>query len=243
MIPRDLHYISLLSLTFGVVCAIIIVIDEFRHPQKMWIMNVVWPVTALFGAVLWLFLYLRYGRLAAKDCAEKARHDHKANPAKNKPFGAMVAEAASHCGAGCSLGDLCAEALVVLFPVIPIWFGWHTIFSEKIFAIWVLDFIFAYAFGIVFQYFTIVPMRGLGFWDGVWAAIKADTLSLISWQVGMYGLMAAAQFWVFLPVFGVRLDATIAEFWFVMQVAMLFGFATAYPVNWALLRLGVKEQM
>jgi hypothetical protein len=23
------------------------VIDEIRHPQKMWIMNIVWPVTAL----------------------------------------------------------------------------------------------------------------------------------------------------------------------------------------------------
>lgn len=243
MIPRYLHDISLLSLTFGGVCALIITVDQFRHPQKMWIMNVVWPVTALFGTVFWLFLYLKYGRLATKDGAEKARHDHKANPAKNKPFGAMVAEAASHCGAGCSLGDLCAETLAVVFPVIPRWFGWHSIFSEKIFAVWVLDFLFAYAFGIIFQYFTIVPMRGLGFGGGIWAAIKADTLSLISWQVGMYGLMATAQFWVFLPAFGVKLDATKAEFWFVMQIAMLCGFMTAYPVNWALLRFGFKEQM
>jgi hypothetical protein len=33
-------------------------------------------------------------------------------------------------------------------------------------------------------------MRGLSPGKGLVAAVKADTLSLISWQVGMYGLMA-----------------------------------------------------
>jgi hypothetical protein len=28
-----------------------------------------------------------------------------------------------------------------------------------------------------------------------------------------------------------------------MQVAMLFGFVTAYPVNWWLLKVGLKEKM
>jgi Domain of unknown function (DUF4396) len=28
-----------------------------------------------------------------------------------------------------------------------------------------------------------------------------------------------------------------------MQVAMFFGFATSYPVNWLLLKRGVKEAM
>ena len=28
-----------------------------------------------------------------------------------------------------------------------------------------------------------------------------------------------------------------------MQIAMLFGFATAYPVNWWLIESGIKEAM
>ena len=32
-------------------------------------------------------------------------------------------------------------------------------------------------------------------------------------------------------------------FWFMMQIAMLAGFVTSYPVNWWLLRSGVKEKM
>jgi hypothetical protein len=34
-----------------------------------------------------------------------------------------------------------------------------------------------------------------------------------------------------------------AEFWFAIQLAMLAGFATAYPVNWLLIRKGLKEEM
>ena len=59
---------------------------------------------------------------------------------------------------------------------------------------WVLDFIFAYALGIVFQYYAIVPMRGLSPGKGILAALKTDTASLIAWQVGMYGFMDLAQF-------------------------------------------------
>ncbi len=36
---------------------------------------------------------------------------------------------------------------------------------------------------------------------------------------------------------------TIRVFWFMMQIAMLFGFITAYPVNWWLLRKKIKEVM
>lgn len=34
-----------------------------------------------------------------------------------------------------------------------------------------------------------------------------------------------------------------AIFWFMMQLAMVTGFLTACPVNWLLLKTGVKEAM
>jgi hypothetical protein len=61
----------------------------------------------------------------------------------------------------CALGDACAEWLVFFFPVVAIWFGWGWLFPEKMFAVWVVDYLFAFAFGIAFQYFTIAPMRDL----------------------------------------------------------------------------------
>jgi hypothetical protein len=33
------------------------------------------------------------------------------------------------------------------------------------------------------------------------------------------------------------------EFWFMMQIAMICGFAASYPVNWWLVPKGVKERM
>lgn len=243
MVPDWLHYISVASLSLGAICAIAIVIDEANHPQQMWIMNVVWPVTALFGTVLWLWGYFHYGRLATKQKVMAATNKGCAPPNKRKPFSAIVAEGASHCGSGCTLGDICSEWLAFAIPAIAVWLGWHSLFSEKIFAVWVLDYIFAYAFGIVFQYFTIAPMRNLGLAQGLWAAIKADTLSLTAWQVGMYGFMAVAFFGLFRGTLGVELKVNSAEFWFMMQIAMIFGFVTSYPVNWWLLRAGLKERM
>ena len=243
MVPEWLHHLSLASLLLGTVCAVIIIADELRHPQHMWIMNVVWPVTALFGTVFWVWRYFHFGRLATKHKVMNAKKEGRTPPNKIKPFAAMVAEGASHCGSGCTLGDICAEWLAFGVPVIAVWFGWHSIFSEKIFSVWIIDYIFAYAFGIVFQYYTIAPMRNLGFARGMWAAIKADTLSLTAWQVGMYGFMAIAFFWVFRTLLGTELKVNSVEFWFMMQIAMIFGFATSYPVNWWLLQVGLKEKM
>ncbi len=59
----------------------------------------------------------------------------------------------------------------------------------------------------------------------------------------MYGFMAFADFYLFGTLLGARLTTDTAEFWFTMQVAMLCGFATAYPVKWWLIRFGIKEKM
>ena len=244
MIPSWLHILSVASLSLGALCAALIAGDLIRHPQHMWIMNVVWPVTALFGTVWVVWQYFAYGRLAEHARAHAAMERHEEMPSKRlTPFPVMVANGALHCGSGCTLGDIVAEWLVFVVPAVAVWFGWHGLFGEKMFATWVVDYLFAYAFGIVFQYFTIAPMRSLGVAQGIWAAVKADTLSLTAWQVGMYGFMAFAHFYLFGTLLGARLTTDTAEFWFTMQVAMLCGFATAYPVNWWLIRSGIKEKM
>lgn len=243
MVPVWLHILSIAVLVLGLACAAIIVWDEFYRPQNMWIMNVVWPVTALFGTVFWLWGYFRFGRLETREQTAAAKQQNREPPSKTKPFTAMVAEGASHCGSGCTLGDICAEWLAFGVPTIAVALGWHSLFPDKIFAVWILDYAFAYLFGIVFQYFTIAPMRGLGPWQGLWAAVKADTLSLTAWQIGMYGFMAIAHFWIFGDLIGKKLEVNTVEFWFMMQIAMLFGFATSFPVNWWLIRAGLKERM
>lgn len=231
--PSGLHFVAIVSLLIAFVCAITITLDELRRPQKMWIMNLVWPLTALFGSVIWLAGYYRWGR-----AAPKGQEDQGASP-----FAVSVATGASHCGAGCTLGDIVAEWLAFAVPAVAVWFGWHSLFEHKLFAVWVPDFILAFLIGIVFQYYSIKPMRDLSPGQGIVAALKADVASITAWQVGMYGIMAAIQFLWFRPVYGGTAEVNTPEFWFVMQLAMLAGFCTSYPVNWLLIRNGIKERM
>jgi hypothetical protein len=231
--PQWLHILSIASIVLGAVCSAAIVVDEFRRPQKMWIMNVVWPVTALFGTIIWLAAYFAWGRNAPPGEDED----------KTTAFPVMVMKGSSHCGAGCTLGDIIAEWAAVAFPTLAVWFGWHTVFNEKMFAVWIPDFIAAFGLGIVFQYFTIKPMRDLSIAQGILAAVKADIASITAWQVGMYGLMAVIQLLWFKPAYGGIAAVAGPEFWFAMQLAMLAGFATSYPVNWWLIRSGMKEAM
>jgi hypothetical protein len=244
LMPTWLHDLSLTYLLLGCACAAVIAYDELERPQRMWIMNVVWPTTALFGAGWILWQYFKYGRVASQDKAPAVQNSHaEARNVRSTPFPIMVANGTLHCGSGCALGDLVAEWLVYAVPAIAVAFGWHSIFREQMFAVWVVDYLFAYAFGIGFQYFTIAPMRGLSVGQGLLAAIKADTLSLTAWQVGMYGFMAFAHFGIFEHALGQKLQPASVEFWFMMQVAMLCGFITSYPVNWWLIKSGIKEKM
>lgn len=232
--PVWLHTLAIISLSIGAVCAVTIALDEFRRPQKMWIMYLVWPLIALFGSVLWTAGYYIWGR-----GKPNGQDDDKSNP----PFPIIVAKGASHCGAGCTLGDIIAEWAAFAIPTIAIWFGWHNLFAEKIFAVWIPDFILAFGIGVVFQYFTIAPMRGLSVGKGIVAAVKADIASISAWQIGMYGLMAVIQFSWYRSDFGGIAEVNSPEFWFAMQLSMLAGFCTSYPVNWLLIRAGLKEKM
>ena len=47
MFPGWLHLLSLVALALGAACALVILFDVLRHPQKMAVMNVVWPVNGL----------------------------------------------------------------------------------------------------------------------------------------------------------------------------------------------------
>ena len=192
MVPFWLHYLSIGYLVLGGLCAAFIAVDVTRHPQHMWIMNVVWPVTALFGTLWIIWQYLTYGRLATHEKMHAAMQQDQEPPNKrDTPFPIMVANGALHCGSGCTLGDIVAEWLVFGVPAIAVAFGYGSLFGHHIFAVWVVDYIFAYLFGIFFQYFTIAPMRGLSVGPGLVAAIKADTLlphGLAGRHVRLHGL-------------------------------------------------------
>ncbi len=228
--PGWLTAIAVVSLLLGIGSAAWLLLDVRRYPPKMGVMAVVWPVCGLFLGPALIWFYRRTSR--ADGSSEQ-----------QPSMAVSVARGCLHCGAGCTIGDLIAETWAYLYPAVLIPFGYPGFFGKPMYATWILDFILAFGFGIAFQYFAIVPMRGLSFWPGVRAALKADSLSLLSWQIGMYGFMAIMVNLVYLPRFGFAPTAASPVFWFTMQFAMIAGFVTAFPMNWFLIRRGIKERM
>jgi hypothetical protein len=213
--PHWLFVLSIIALIAAFLSAAIIIADLARHPQKMAVMNFVWPITALYFGPLAIWAYWRMGRPGGHN---------------EKPFWMKTFVGATHCGAGCTLGDVIAE-FVVFFAGIVI----GSAFGAEL----VLDYALAFTFGIAFQYFSIVPMRDLKPMEGIVAALKADTLSLTSFEIGLFGWMALMRFVFFHPP--LHPDSPI--FWFMMQIGMIIGFATTFPVNWWLVKAGFKEAM
>lgn len=102
------------------------------------------------------------------------------------------------------------------------------------------DFALAWTFGIAFQYFSIVPMReDVGRLEGIWQAIKADTFSIVAFQLGLFGYMALYHLVFWQP----PLTVASPTYWLMMQIGMVAGFFTAWPVNVWLIREGWKEAM
>ena len=156
MVPAWLHLLSIAALLLSLICSLAIAIDVTRHHQHMFIMNIVWPVTALFGGLLALWGYFKYGRLATHEAMKAAMERNEPPPSKMMtPFWAIVGKGTTHCGSGCAIGDICAEWLVFAFPGIAVAFGWQSVFTEKMFAVWVLDFVLAF---LIAPVLAIIPL-------------------------------------------------------------------------------------
>lgn len=208
-----------LSICWG--CAAFVACDIFvaGHRQPMGVMNAVFPITALYFGPLALAFYWRWGRAVARE--------------RGRPRWVMMATEVSHCGSGCVLGDVISEFAVFGLAL--------TIAGSGLAAEYAGDYVLALAFGIVFQYFAIAPMRGLGLRDGLIAAAKADFISLTFFEVGLFGWMAVMTFVLFPAPHSLMPDS--AAFWFLMQIGMMIGFATSWPANVWLVNRGIKIPM
>ncbi|QRF65822.1 DUF4396 domain-containing protein [Ponticoccus alexandrii] len=142
----------------GVICAIWIAADVAKRPQHMVVMQLVWPICALFGGPMLLWFYLRYGR--AMPTSAEGHAEHQGNHGQhhhrgNIPHAAAVAKSALHCGAGCTLADIVGENLAAAAPVVLKPFDYPAFFADELYAVWGLDFVLALIIGIAFQYFAI----------------------------------------------------------------------------------------
>jgi len=218
-------------LVFSVVTFGAMWIDCQKRPQHMAVMNVTWPLTALYFGPLAFPIYRVLGRRAVgHDHGHREHpHHHGGSPGGGSMWRSTFV-GTTHCGGGCALGDLIGEVLVARVGLV---LGGSALLTSC-----VVDFVIAYGLGLMFQYWSIRPMhtemtRGQAFL----AAARADTVSILAFEIGMFAIM------------GVRasvapdLGPSDAFYWVWMQCAMVVGFATSFPANWVLVKIGVKEAM
>jgi hypothetical protein len=83
------------------------------HRQQMAIMNLVWPITALYWGPVAVWFYVRRGRQG-----HDAEGDRDDEPPSFWRFARKnwwpISKGVSHCGAGCTLGDIVGEWVVYL---------------------------------------------------------------------------------------------------------------------------------
>ena len=213
-----MHSLAWVSLGASFFCALILIAKEIRHPEKMAVMNAVWPITALYWGVVALWFYLR----------NHAKPERK----QDGPTWTQIALATSHCGAGCALADIVTEFTIFALGA--------KLFGSELWASYIWDLVAAWLLGIAFQYFSIKPMSDLSPIQALAAAIRADTFSILAFQVGMYGWMALVYFLIYPQP---HLHPNSPVYWLMMQLGMICGFLTSMPMNWFLIRLGWKEAM
>lgn len=248
-----LNLIAVFLVCSGIGIAVHIAIDLTHRPQSMKIMNAVWILTALWGSYLALWAYNKFGQAAPmekKNAGMKVENadmkmdmsgmaemdmssmDMSGMAGMKRAHWQSVALSALHCGAGCTLADIIGEWFTNYVPV--------TVAGSQLLGNWVLDFVLALIIGIYFQFYAIREMEKISVGNALTRAFKADFFSLLSWQIAMYGWMAIVSFGLFVNE---PLPKDTWMFWFMMQLAMLFGFLCAYPMNALLIKLGVKKGM
>jgi Domain of unknown function (DUF4396) len=259
-------YLSVCFCCTGIIAWDILV--NHRH-QPMGVMNFVYPITALYFGPFALAFYWRWARAGRRmtmphtsrtdasvshgvmrqaaaaptgphthhDMGDGAGrdggHDPESAAGRSRPRWVMMATEVSHCGAGCSLGDIISEFVIFAAAL--------TIAGLTLGAEYLGDYVLALILGIVFQYFAIAPMRGLGVKDGLIAATKADFISLTAFEIGLFGWMAIMTFVLFPGPPSLMPNA--AAFWLLMQVGMMIGFVTSWPANVWLIKRGIKVPM
>src|SRR3989454_11377142 len=110
MAPSWFELLAWVALGLGFASALVIVADVvvLGNWQHMAIMNLAFPLTALYMGPIALWAYFARGRRMSR----KRMHTHAAGM-KEGPRDSLwqVSLSDSHCGAGCALGDIGGEGL------------------------------------------------------------------------------------------------------------------------------------
>ena len=224
MIPVWLTVISWIFLGIVVLCAAAILYDILGrgYRQRTAVMEVVWPITALYLGPLGLWAYNRWGRPRS----DRWQKEHGTPPEKS--LAEAAATGGTPGGAASAIGHVVGVPLVV--------FSGLTIAGVDLWAMMLVIAVIATVLLFVFEYFiSTVPARGLRrSGKGIGVALIIALITVLAFDVGMGGWMLVMHFLLFMP------PLTDVTFLFLMQIGLILGFLTGYPAVLWLVRRGIK---
>jgi len=223
MIPGWLTAVSWVFVGLALLCAAAILYDVYGrgYRQRTSVMNLVWPITALYLGPLALPAYYRWGRPRS----EKWQKEHGSAPEKSLPVAAATGGTPG--GAASAIGHVLGVPLVVFLGL--------TIAGQALWMMILVIAVIATVLLFAFEYFfSTVPTRGLSRGKGLGVALLIALVTVLAFDVGMGGWMLVLHFLFFMP------PLTDVTFLFLMQFGLIMGFLTGYPAVLWRVRRGIK---
>lgn len=212
-VPAWLTAISWVFVGVALFCAAALLYDIYGrgHRQRVRAMEAVWPISALYFGPLALAIYARWGRPRT----DKWRAEHEIAAETTLPAEATTRGITG--GAASTLAHFIGVPLVVLSGL--------TIAGLDLWAMILVIAAIATALLFGFEYFvTRGRQRSLSSGKGVGAALAIALLTVLAFDMGMGGWM------LFLHFFWIMPPPTDVAFLFLMQIGLVLGFLTGYPV-------------
>lgn len=221
-LPAWVTPVAWIFVVLAVVSAAAILADVYLrgHRQPSRAMELVWPITALYLGPLALWAYARWGRTAA-DTARASRIDPAGSGAPTVTFGLPG-------GAASVLAHLVGVPLVAFT-------GW-TIAGLDMWAMIAVIAVVALVLLFFFEYSSrAAASAGLRAGRTVGTAAIVAAVTILAFDIGMVGWMVVLYLGSLMP------PVSQVSFVFLMQVGVVIGLMTAYPVVSGLARRAAPD--
>lgn len=190
--------------------------DLIVRTPEMKVMKWGWILVTLYtGPVAFIVYWL--------SCREPAPGTHEKFIA---PLWKQTVGSAIHCMAGDATGIIVAAAITSLLGL-PMGIDAA------------IEYAAGFAFGLlIFQALFMKDMLGGGYWHAVKSTWLPEFLSMNAVMAGMIPVMI-----ILMTRDMTAMEPTSPRFWGIMSVASLVGAVFAYPINWWLVKNGLKHGM
>ena len=192
-----------------------VIVDIPKTPESV-VLKWAFVILVIFSGPLGAFFYVL-------GCREplKGTHEQYVSVKWRQVLGSTM-----HCAAGDGLGIIAGAAIGALLHLSP----WGDFALE-----------YALGFGFGWAYFQAFAMRDMVGGSYILSLKETFVPELVSMNFLMAGMIPTMKF--LMPRIEGAGDPLQPAFWFTMSMALIVGFALAYPVNWWLVTNNMKHGM